>query len=65
MPNVMERFVTVGPVRFKRDGGAVSDWSVGDAYTGFGAKGNTVSSFQYPESLSSGSCQWTYPLDCN
>jgi hypothetical protein len=52
MPNVMERFVTVGPVRFKRDGGAVSDWSVGDAYTGFGAKGNTVSSFQYPESLS-------------
>ena len=51
MPNVMERFVTVGPVRFKNDGDAVSDWALGDAMTGFGAEGNKYISFMYPDLL--------------
>ena len=51
MPNVMERFVTVGPVRFKRDGSVVSDWSVGDAMTGFGSEGNKFNSFMFPQRL--------------
>ena len=46
MPNVMERFVTVGPTRFKyQELAKTKDWSVGDSKYGFGAKGNFHTSF--------------------
>jgi hypothetical protein len=51
MPNVMERHVTVGPVRFKEEGSALRDWAMGDAIYGMGARGNSRTSFLYPEDL--------------
>jgi len=45
MPNVMERFVTVGPARFKSDSEAVRDWAIGDSRHGLGAVGNGHTSF--------------------
>lgn len=50
MPNVMERFVTVGPTRFRTedDSSAIKDWNIGDGKYGLGSIGNRATSLEKP-----------------
>lgn len=55
MPNVMERFVNVGPARFRNDEignrviAPVKDWNIGDGTYGLGTVGNENTSISDPD----------------